>query len=119
MSSGDSDFSYFNLSVDGVFSTTSATTTALSFSSGTHTISISGVDTTGNTSATTTQTIVVQANPVVLNELSYFGTETSRSDEWVELYNKTGNSISLSGWTLYADDGAPYIPLNRQRMVHD
>ncbi|KKU57181.1 MAG: hypothetical protein UX81_C0043G0001, partial [Parcubacteria group bacterium GW2011_GWA2_47_12] len=28
------------------------------------------------------------------------------------MYNKTGNSISLSGWTLHAEDGAPYIQLS-------
>ena len=67
----------------------------------------------------TTTPYIPSAGDVVLNELSFVGTETNGSDEWVELYNKTGNSISLSGWTLYADDGAPYIPLNRQRMVHD
>ena len=60
----------------------------------------------------TTTPYIPSAGDVVLNELSFVGTETNGSDEWVELYNKTGNSISLSGWTLHADDGAPYIPLS-------
>ena len=36
---------------------------------------------------------------VVISEVS-MGTEDSASDEFVELYNNTGNDIDLNGWTL-------------------
>lgn len=48
---------------------------------------------------------------VVINEIAWMGTETSYSDEWIELYNNTNNSINLSGWTLKAIDGSPEIKL--------
>ncbi|MDD2731868.1 MAG: lamin tail domain-containing protein [Candidatus Pacebacteria bacterium] len=37
---------------------------------------------------------------VVINEVSWMGTEESSSDEWIELKNITDNPISLSGWQL-------------------
>lgn len=112
LSSSASDFSSFTLGVDSVFSVTTATSTSLTLAEGTHTIALSAVDTTGNRSATTTQNIEVRAQPVVLNELSYFGTPASPDDEWIELYNRTGGTINLSGWTLYAGDGTPYLQLS-------
>ena len=39
------------------------------------------------------------------------GTTTSSSNEWIELYNTTASSISLTGWTLRATDGTPNISL--------
>jgi hypothetical protein len=49
---------------------------------------------------------------VVINEVSWMGTTTSASDEWIELKNTTASSISLSGWTLNATDGTPAITLS-------
>ena len=48
---------------------------------------------------------------VVVNELAWMGTTVDYNDEWIELYNNTGNSVSLDGWTLTAADGTPSIPL--------
>lgn len=50
--------------------------------------------------------------PVVLNEIAWSGTSASTSDEWIELFNPTTKSVNLSGWTVYAGDGAPYVPLS-------
>ena len=49
---------------------------------------------------------------VVINELAWMGTTTSTSNEWIELYNTTGSSISLTGWTLRASDGTPNVSLS-------
>lgn len=49
---------------------------------------------------------------VVINEVAWMGTTVSYADEWIELYNTTGQSISLSGWTLRATDGEPNISLS-------
>jgi hypothetical protein len=47
--------------------------------------------------------LVIAASPsssVVISEVS-MGSEDSASDEFVELYNNTGNDIDLNGWSLY------------------
>nr|NQU89031.1 lamin tail domain-containing protein [Bacteroidota bacterium] len=48
---------------------------------------------------------------VVINEIAWMGTEASHTDEWIELYNTTGEDIELEGWTLNAEDGSPEITL--------
>jgi hypothetical protein len=37
----------------------------------------------------------------------WMGTAADSNDEWIELYNATGLSLSLAGWTLTIDDGLP------------
>ena len=40
---------------------------------------------------------------IVINEVAWAGTSvTTTSDEWIELYNNTGNPVDLTGWTLAA-----------------
>lgn len=46
---------------------------------------------------------------VIINEIAWMGTKNSASDEWIELYSD--QEISLSGWTLEAEDGTPSIDL--------
>lgn len=48
---------------------------------------------------------------IVINEVCWMGTENSANDEWIELYNNTGNTVNLEGWVLKADDGSPEINL--------
>ncbi|MBH0230380.1 phospholipase D-like domain-containing protein [Halobacillus yeomjeoni] len=48
---------------------------------------------------------------VVINEVAWMGTTTSYNDEWIELHNPTGSTITLDGWTLNAADGSPAINL--------
>lgn len=40
------------------------------------------------------------ANPVVINEIAYRGTNSSRDDLWLELYNKGGSPVDLTGWKI-------------------
>ncbi|WP_421383384.1 phospholipase D-like domain-containing protein [Bacillus salacetis] len=54
------------------------------------------------------------AGTVVLSEIAWMGTTYSYSDEWIELYNNSGQSIDLSGWSLNAQDGSPAIELQGQ-----
>src|SRR4030095_6876272 len=49
---------------------------------------------------------------VVINEIAWAGTAGSAADEWIELYNPTGSSIPLTGWTLNATSGTPSISLS-------
>jgi len=44
---------------------------------------------------------------VVINEVAWMGTAISNLDEWVELYNTTGSTIPLTGWTISFVDGSP------------
>ncbi len=48
---------------------------------------------------------------VVINEVAWMGTAASSYDEWIELYNTTGQNIDLTGWTLTSNDGTPTINL--------
>jgi len=52
------------------------------------------------------------ADSVVINEIAWMGTTNSANDEWIELYNNTGNSINLDGWQLITQDGTPKINLS-------
>jgi uncharacterized repeat protein (TIGR01451 family) len=49
---------------------------------------------------------------VVVSEIAWAGTGADSNDEWIELYNNTNQSITLTGWTLVAADGAPTIALS-------
>lgn len=49
---------------------------------------------------------------VAISEVAWMGTAVSSSDEWIELYNNTGNPVDLTGWTLNAADGTPGIALS-------
>jgi phosphatidylserine/phosphatidylglycerophosphate/cardiolipin synthase-like enzyme len=62
-------------------------------------------------------TIPILASPqdsreVVISEIAWMGTTDSYADEWIELYNNTGSSIDLTGWSLNAIDGTPSIALS-------
>ena len=48
---------------------------------------------------------------IVINEVAWKGTPASSSDEWIELYNNTTSSVSLSGWGLY-EGGTEIEPLS-------
>jgi hypothetical protein len=52
------------------------------------------------------------AGDVVINEVAWMGTTESVHDEWIELYNPTGQAIDVTGWTLRASDGSPDISLS-------
>jgi parallel beta-helix repeat protein len=104
-----SDFSHFLINNNGTVSTTTATsTTAIAINNATYSFALATIDTSGNASATTTATADISTLPVVINEVAWGGTFVSAADEWVELYNKTGSEINLSGWALYTADGSPY-----------
>jgi len=55
---------------------------------------------------------------IVINEIAWMGTNTSYSDEWIELYNNTNNSVNLDNWTLKAVDGKPEIILSGTIQVN-
>ncbi len=54
------------------------------------------------------------ANPleIMINEISWMGTNISANDEWIELYNNTEDPINFDNWQLVAQDGTPKINLS-------
>lgn len=54
---------------------------------------------------------------VVINEVAWMGTSVSH-DEWIELYNTTEQTITLTGWRLYTTDGTPDITLGDEIGPH-
>lgn len=56
---------------------------------------------------------------VVINEIGWAGTKASATDEWIELYNNSDNSINLEGWILRAKDNAPQINLSGEIKPYD
>jgi DNA uptake protein ComE-like DNA-binding protein len=51
---------------------------------------------------------------VVINEIAWMGTSASSTDEWIELYNNTNNTIDLTGWRLVSlTDNSPNIILDK------
>jgi len=49
---------------------------------------------------------------VLINEIAWMGTENSSNDEWIELFNNTGEDIDLDVWQLTSQDGSPEINLS-------
>ena len=54
---------------------------------------------------------------VVINEIGWMGTKANPSDEWVELYNPSDQSIDLNGWRLKAEDGSPDIVFSEDAEI--
>ena len=61
-----------------------------------------------------TKPLTTLTNPqdVIISEVAWGGTAANSADEWIELYNNTAVPITLTNWTLTANDGSPSITLN-------
>jgi hypothetical protein len=42
------------------------------------------------------------AGDVLINEIMWAGSDEHELDQWIELYNDTGDTIDLTGWKLYS-----------------
>src|SRR3989338_8591009 len=121
--SSASNLSYFTITctVNGsactgfTFSNTTATSTAYTVpdDTATYTFTAIAVASDSQQSNQAEQSVEVASRPLVINEIAWAGTSASRSaDEWIEVHNPTGKTISLSGWVLRSSDNSPYIPLS-------
>ncbi len=45
-----------------------------------------------------------ELNSLVINEINYSSSDKTNISDWVELYNKSTESINLSGWVIKDDD---------------
>lgn len=112
--SAASDLDYYELTINGTISATTSTSTVITATdNATTTLSVRAKDKTGNWSESQTQNVEVATLPLVINEIAWMGTSADRSeDEWIELYNPTGKTVNLSGWTLHSiTNNTPYISL--------
>ncbi len=58
------------------------------------------------------------ANPVVINEVGYAGTDADAKDQWIELYNRTDQEIDLSGWSIVSGtNGAETLNLSLEGKI--
>ena len=118
-SSQDDDLLLYEVVIDSQLATTTATSTTLSFASSATNIGVRALDASGNYSPQHTQMITVASAPVIISEVAWGGTESSSSDEWIELYNTSNFDIDLSDWILYASSTLdPYIELNGDIPAH-
>ncbi|MFY9223360.1 MAG: lamin tail domain-containing protein [Blastocatellia bacterium] len=100
-------------------STTSNTTTltltvASSTATGNYNFTVTGTGGSPTLTRTTIGTLVKSATnvTVVINEIAWGGSSSSPDDEWIELYNASGSTISLTGWRIVDDDGAQVYTLS-------
>lgn len=101
-SSTASDVDYYEIKIgSNATSTESAAGQATSTVSNAETVSITAIayDEAGNSSATST-TVSANAAPLLITEVAWRGTDALATDEWVELYNNSGEEINLGDFTL-------------------
>lgn len=118
-SAGDLDHYVVECSKDGAacsgfnYSPTATSTQFAAADGSTYTFRAKGVDTVGNQSSFVSKIVEVNLTPVVINEIAWAGTTAATAqDEWIELYNRTAKSVSLSGWVLRSStDDKPYLNL--------
>ncbi|MEO7706252.1 MAG: lamin tail domain-containing protein [Thermoflexales bacterium] len=58
---------------------------------------------------------IPKPSTVIVNEVMYW-TPPEAAHAWIELYNSAPVTISLAGWSLSADDGAPALTLPAWNM---
>lgn len=52
------------------------------------------------------------AGDVVITEVAWMGSQSSSSDEWIELFNTSQGTVSLEGWRLESADGGITVVLS-------
>lgn len=70
-------------------------------------ITATAIDDSNNTSEFSAATAVIAPIPplsIVVNEISWMGTQANFTDEWIELYNPTASPINLNNWVLTDGD---------------
>lgn len=55
---------------------------------------------------------IVPPQTIIINEVAWMGTASSRLDEWIELWNPSASPVSLDGWRIRSTDGVVNILLS-------
>lgn len=66
------------------------------------------------TSCTLEPSSLVPERKVVFNEIAWAGTPESSSQEWMELKNISGRSVSLEGWQLFDGKGRIHVTFQEE-----
>lgn len=121
-SSPDIDHYSITCTVDGItcsnfnlaFTTATSTVFHAPADNATYVFFALAVDRKHRTSAPKVKVVSISTRPIVINEIAWAGTSSTRSeDEWIELYNTTDQDISLTNLVLRsATDNTPYIRLS-------
>lgn len=115
------NYSYFevikgtNLTGFLTIATTSETSVVIPTTAGAYDLKVVAVSIFGNRDLATggnTAYFTASYMPIIINEVAWAGTDASSYDEWIELKNRTNLSLSLSGFSISAEDGAPDISLS-------
>lgn len=112
-SSNDLDLDYYELTYNNTVSATTAASAVFIFqNNATNSISLRVKDKSNNWSATSTASVEINTQPIMINEVAWMGTAISSSDEWIELRNQTNKTINMENFVLYSStDLTPYIKL--------
>ncbi|MBU4608947.1 MAG: lamin tail domain-containing protein, partial [Euryarchaeota archaeon] len=106
------NFSHFNINNNGNFYTTQEINKQITGLNDNqeYSFSVATIAKDGTSSATSTQSVKIKINPVIINEIAWMGTDASSADEWIELYNRSNEDIDLENWILYSvEDNSPNI----------
>jgi len=58
----------------------------------------------------TTQALIAQGSPVVISEVNFSQQPGSSDNQWIELYNLSGNAVDVSAWSIYHATKTPFHP---------
>lgn len=106
--------STFNPSATTSNTSTLSLTVASSATAGSYNFTVTGTGGSPILTRTVTGTLVKSTTSVtvVINEIAWSGSTSSPDDEWIELYNASSSTISLTGWRIVDDDGAQIYNLS-------
>lgn len=80
--------------------TTGTTYAAVLASNATTTLTVTAHDAAGNSATSSPVSIVVIPQPIIINEVAWSGTKANPEDEWIELKNISGYTLSLDAVRL-------------------
>jgi hypothetical protein len=111
--STSTDTAYYSLNLNGVISTTTATSAPISLKDNQEYIfSVSSVTTVGTSSLPIQRKILHKDLPVIINEINWSGTIASIDDQWLELKNNTDYNISLNNFKVVNGSSTLEIPIH-------
>ncbi len=108
IASSSLDMRYFAALVDGTATATSSNSEIqVSLAAGSHNLAVVAYDAAGNTATSTAVSVESLEMPIAINEVAWSGTNASPDSQWIELYNRSSDPISLSSVALSIGTAEP------------
>src|SRR3989344_6878613 len=97
-----SDATQYAHVLNGTFgATTTATTTTLALTNNaTNTLAVVAYDSAGNAATSTSVSVFVFVQPLIISEIGWAGTQASSSDQWLEVRNLSSYALGTSHFSL-------------------